>query len=182
MDMITPLEIQEKEFGRALKGFREEEVNEFLDQITLDLERLLAENEQLMMENQQLRDDLRKRQESETSVLNTLETAKALLDDISVSAEKRAQILLKNAELEAQTMMREAKESVARMKDEHEVMNNRLNTFRRKYRDLLEGELRHLEASSGDLFEPLRMEDLSDIPESGDMRSQGLERTIVNPK
>ena len=50
--MITPLEIQEKEFGRGLKGFKEEEVNEFLDQITLDLERLLAENDQLMMENQ----------------------------------------------------------------------------------------------------------------------------------
>ena len=50
--MITPLEIQEKEFGRGLKGFKEEEVNEFLDQITLDLERLLAENDQLQMENQ----------------------------------------------------------------------------------------------------------------------------------
>ncbi len=189
--MITPLEIQEKEFGRGLKGFKEEEVNEFLDQITLDLERLLAENEQLHMENQQLQEELKKFRESEHSVINTLETAKALMNDISVSAEKRAQILLKNAELEAQTMMREAKENVARMKDEHTVMNNRLATFRRKYRELLEAELRHLDGNSGDILQALSMDDLSDIPSSQDTVQkkapayydrQDLDKTIVNPK
>ena len=190
--MITPLEIQEKEFGRGLKGFKEEEVNEFLDQITLDLERLLAENDQLMMENQKLKDEIRRFQESEHSVINTLETAKALMNDISVSAEKRAQILLKNAELEAQTMMREAKETVARINDEHTVMNNRLATFRRKYRELLENELRNMEGSAGDLFEELNMDDLSEIPVSLNTKpkqtttayytKQDLQKTIVNPK
>jgi len=190
--MITPLEIQEKEFGRGLKGFKEEEVNEFLDQITLDLERLLADNEQLHMENQKLREELKKFQESEHSVINTLETAKALMNDISVSAEKRAQILLKNAELEAQTIMREAKENVMRMKDEHKVMNNRMATFRRKYRELLQAELRHLEGSTDEVLQALSMEDLSDIPVAQEMNqrqsapayygNQDLDKTIVNPK
>jgi cell division initiation protein len=190
--MITPLEIQEKEFGRGLKGFKEEEVNEFLDQITLDLERLLAENDQLQMENQKLREELKKFQESEHSVINTLETAKALMNDISVSAEKRAQILLKNAELEAQTMMREAKETVARMNDEHTVLTNKLATFRRKYKELLEGELRNLEGSAAELFAELSMDDLSEIPVSQNAKpkqtatafyaKQDLEKTIVNPK
>ena len=52
--MISPLEIQEKEFSRGLKGFKEDEVNEFLDQITLDLEHLLEENRQLKAEKQQM--------------------------------------------------------------------------------------------------------------------------------
>lgn len=190
--MITPLEIQEKEFSRGLKGFKEEEVNEFLDQITLDLERILAENDQLHMENQKLKDEISKFQESEHSVINTLETAKALMNDISVSAEKRAQILLKNAELEAQTMMREAKETVARINDEHTVMTNKLATFRRKYKELLENELRNMEGYAGDLFAELSMDDLSDIPESQNVRQtkpannyynrEDLQRTIVNQK
>ena len=190
--MITPLEIQEKEFGRSLKGFKEEEVNEFLDQITLDLECLLAENQQLLLENQKLRDDLKKFQESEHSVINTLETAKALMNDISVSAEKRAQILLKNAELEAQTMMREAKETAARMNEEHTQLTNKLMSFRRKYKEMLESELRQLEGSTNDLFDALSMDDLSDIPVSQNAKpkqtttafytKQDLERTIVNPK
>jgi len=182
--MITPLEIQEKEFSRGLKGFKEEEVNEFLDQITLDLERLLADNEQLYKENQQLKEELKKFQESEHSVINTLETAKALMNDISVSAEKRAQILLKNAELEAQTMMREAKETVARMNDEHIVLSNKLSTFRRKYKELLEGELRNLEGSASELAAALSMDDLSEIPSApkAGYTRQDLDRTIVNPK
>ena len=50
--MISPLEIQEKEFSRSLKGFKEDEVNEFLDRITLDLERILEENRQLRAEKE----------------------------------------------------------------------------------------------------------------------------------
>ena len=114
------------------------------------------------------------------------------MNDISVSAEKRAQILLKNAELEAQTMMREAKETVARINDEHTVMTNILATFRRKYKELLENELRNMEGYAGDLFAELSMDDLSDISESQNVRQtkpannyynrEDLQRTIVNQK
>ena len=58
--MISPLEIQEKEFSRSLKGFKEDEVNEFLDRITLDLERILEENRQLRAEKEQLTEELKK--------------------------------------------------------------------------------------------------------------------------
>lgn len=164
--MISPLEIQEKEFSRGLKGFKEEEVNEFLDQITLDLERLLEENRQLRADKEQLTEELRKYQESETSVLETLETAKALMGDISASAEKRAQILLKNAELDAQRMQREAKETVERMNDEHAALRSRLTGFRAKYRQLLETELQHFDSLSAELFPELGIEELSQLPES----------------
>ena len=41
--MIRPIDIQEKEFTRAVRGYKEEEVNEFLDEITVDLDSLLNE-------------------------------------------------------------------------------------------------------------------------------------------
>ncbi len=40
--MIRPIDIQEKEFGRAVRGYKEDDVNQFLDEITMDLERLLV--------------------------------------------------------------------------------------------------------------------------------------------
>ena len=164
--MISPLEIQEKEFSRGLKGFKEDEVNEFLDQITLDLERLLEENRQLRAEKEQLTEELRKYQNSETSVLETLETAKALMGDISASAEKRAQILLKNAELDAQRVQREAREAVERMNEENAAMRSRLTSFRTKYRQLLESELQRFDTLSAELFPELGIEELSELPES----------------
>jgi cell division initiation protein len=39
--MITPLDIQNKEFPKVVRGYKEEEVDGFLDLVTLDLEKLL---------------------------------------------------------------------------------------------------------------------------------------------
>lgn len=170
--MITPLEIQEKQFSKGLKGFKEDEVNEFLDEITLDLERLLEEERQmratieaLQEENQQLKEEMKKVQESQHSVIDTLETAKALMSDISASAEKRAQILMKNAEMEAQTMIRTAKEAVARMNEENAQIKNKLTGFRKKYKEMLERELKQFEDSAADLYEELSIDDLSELPD-----------------
>ena len=43
--MITPLEIQSKEFGRKMRGYDPEQVDEFLDRLTEDYEKLYREKE-----------------------------------------------------------------------------------------------------------------------------------------
>lgn len=45
--MVTPLDIQRKEFRRVFRGYDEQEVDEFLDRIAVELERLSRENEEL---------------------------------------------------------------------------------------------------------------------------------------
>ena len=42
--MITPQEIETKEFSKSMRGYNAEEVDEFLDMIILDLQQLLDEN------------------------------------------------------------------------------------------------------------------------------------------
>ena len=172
--MISPLEIQEKEFSRSLKGFKEDEVNEFLDRVTLDLERILEENRQLRAEKEQLTEELKKYKSSESAVLDTLETAKALMGDISASAEKRAQILLKNAEMEAQNMQREAKEAIERMNEESAALRGRVKSFRAKYRQLLEMELQHFDSMTEELFPELKSSPQAAAPKSAEKPRSGL--------
>ena len=86
--MIRPIDIQEKEFSKAVRGYKEDEVNEFLDEITIDLERLLDELRQTKEENSRLVEELERHKNSEGTVLETLEAAKGLMSDISASAEK----------------------------------------------------------------------------------------------
>ena len=38
--MITPLDIQNKSFTKAMRGYKAEEVDTFLDMLTLDMEKL----------------------------------------------------------------------------------------------------------------------------------------------
>ena len=80
--MIRPIDIQEKEFSRAVRGYKEDEVNAFLDEITLDLERLLNELRETKEENSRLVEELERHRGSEGTVVETLEAAKSLMADI----------------------------------------------------------------------------------------------------
>ena len=162
--MIRPIDIQEKEFTRAVRGYKEEEVNEFLDEITIDMERLIDELRQTREENSRLVEELERYRSSQGTVLETLEAAKALMADISVSAEKRADILLKNAELDAQLIQKEAKETADKIAEESEAVKTRFIDFRNRYKRLLQSELERFESLSGEMFPELGIDDFDDLP------------------
>lgn len=181
--MITPLDIQNKEFPKVVRGYKEEEVDGFLDLLTLDLEKLLEENKGLKEQIRVLSAEVERYRNSEGAVLETLEAAKALMGDISASAEKRAEILLKNAELDAELIQREAKENIERLSEEIISMRNRLNIFRTRYRSLLESEIEKFDTLSEELFADRDMEDLKKYTDAdiviGKVSSFGKE-TITN--
>ncbi|NCB44300.1 MAG: DivIVA domain-containing protein [Clostridia bacterium] len=158
--MITPLDIQEKEFPKAVRGYKEDAVDEFLDVITMDYEAMLLENDKLKTEVDRLKAELVRYSSTENAVLETLEAAKSLMGDISASAERRAEILLKNAELDAELVLREAKESVERLTEENEALHGRFKKFQARYKSLLESELERFDTLSLELFEELGMSDL----------------------
>lgn len=150
--MITPLDVQNKEFSKVVRGYKEEEVDEFLDLLTVDLEKLITENAGYKEQIGRLEKELDKYKVSETAVLDTLEAAKALMGDISASAEKRAEILLKNAELDAQIIQREAKEEAERLAEENIQLRSRFIEFRSKYKSLLESELEKFDTLANEIF------------------------------
>lgn len=153
--MITPLEIENKQFSKAMRGYNADEVDQFLDEITLDLQKLLAENERLNAKVESLESDLHQYKKSEASVLNTLESAKKLMKDISESAEKRAEIIIKNAQLDADVMQRDATESISKLTEESVKLKEKITRFRGRYKQMLEDELNELDGSSEELLADL---------------------------
>ncbi len=151
-EMITPLDIQNKEFAKGVRGYKEEEVDSFLDLLTIDLEKLLSENTALKEQNKRLSKELDKYKGSESTVVETLEAAKGLMREIAVSSEKRAEILLKNAELDAQLITREAKESIERLTEESQALRTRYENFRNRYKSMLESELERFDTFSNEIF------------------------------
>jgi cell division initiation protein len=150
--MITPADIQKKEFTRGVRGYKEDEVNSFLDLLTLDMDKLIKENLTLRDTIRNLNADIDRYKGSEGALFATLESAKDLMRDISASAEKRAEILLKNAELEAVRITREARESVDRINEESVEIAKRCDQFKTRYRALLQTELDRFDALSEDLL------------------------------
>ena len=194
--MITPADIENKDFSRVKKGYSPEEVDDFLDLIILDMEKLIRENRQLKEELGKAHVQVDKHMSTETSVYETLEAAKALMNDIAASAERRAEILLKNAELEANLITREAKESISRYTDEGNRLRERVETLRERYKKMLESELERLDFGGPDFladfendFLPASLTDIDEVTQIAELEEKqsnqpqqpvDLTKTMVN--
>ena len=154
--MITPNEIESKEFGSQVRGYNREDVDEFLDEIMIDYQGLIDENKKLRRDVETLNKELNDYKKSETSVMSTLEQAKSLMSDISSSAEKRAEIIIKNAQVDAAAITRDAKESISRLTQESEQLKSRVASFKERYRQMLTDELNKVDSSADDLFADLK--------------------------
>ena len=110
--------------------------------------------------------ELEKYKGAEGEVIKVLEQAKQLMGDISVSAEKRAEILLRNAELDAELTVREARDRAERLVDENKTLEKRYGEFRNKYKKMLEDKLARFENLDEDLyphFNDNKLEDLINV-------------------
>lgn len=152
--MITPKEIENKVFSSAMRGYKREEVDQFLDQILMDFELLLNENAALKNNVANMQQEIAERKKSENSVMQTLEQAKSLMSDISASAEKRAEVIIRNAQSDASKIVQDAKDSVLGLRRESETLRASLQNFRERYKSMLNDELNKLDVTEGaeDLF------------------------------
>ena len=110
--MIMPIDIDKKEFSRDKKGYNSREVDEFLDIIVADYEKILNDNRQMAHKIKSLEAQLAEAQKDDGAMVETLETAKKLMADISASAERRAELMMRDAELEAENMLADAKMNI----------------------------------------------------------------------
>ncbi|MDO4869968.1 MAG: DivIVA domain-containing protein [Bacillota bacterium] len=179
--MIKPADIQEKEFTRSMRGYKEEEVNEFLDQITIDMDTLIKELKETREENNRLVEELERIRGSEGSLVETLTAAKSLMADISASADKRAEVLLKNAELDAELMRKSAREDAEALAKESIAMKERFINFRNNYKRLLESELQRFESLSGELLPELGVDDFDDLPQSAKPETPEKQEDPLDP-
>lgn len=163
--MIMPIDIDKKEFTRDKRGYNSREVDEFLDLIVIDYERVLNDNRSMAHKIKALEKQLAEAQKSDTAMLETLETAKKLMADISASAERRAELIMRDAELEAENMILDAKMTVKKINEDHLTLKSKVERLRSNYKTMLTVELDKLEHDEYQLLPDLDRSDLEAIDE-----------------
>ena len=99
--MLTPLDIENKKFSKKLNGYSVDEVDDFLDQVTLEYEKLYKENNEYKEEVEQARKDLEHYRNVERTLQNTLVMAQTTADDIKSMAQKQADQIIRDAQSDA---------------------------------------------------------------------------------
>ena len=161
--MIMPIDIDKKEFSRDKKGYNSREVDEFLDIIVADYEKVLNDNRTMAHKIKALEKQLEEAQKDDNAMVETLETAKKLMADISASAERRAELMMRDAELEAENMLLDAKVTVRQLSDEHVILSNKVQRLRANFKKMLEAELQSLNDDVYGLLDDLDRSDVASI-------------------
>jgi cell division initiation protein len=138
---LTPLDIHNKEFKRSLRGYNEDDVNEFLDQVIKDYEVIIRENKELQNQIANLQERLDHFQNIEESLSKTIIVAQEAADEVKGNSKKEAQLTIREAEKNADRIINEALIKSSKVAFEIEELKKQASIFRTRFRTLLEAQL-----------------------------------------
>ena len=142
---ITPLDIQQKQFPMKFRGFDVEEVYAFLEVIREEMEDLLRENASLKESLQRIENQNKEYRDMETTHRETLLTAQQMVEDYKTNARKEAELIAKEAELKADTILKEAQEKVIKIHEDIIDLKGIRRHFKEELKRMVEGHLKMLE-------------------------------------
>lgn len=139
--MITPLEIQNKKFSKKMRGYDENEVDEFLDRLTEDYEALYRENANLKDRVQILEDKMKHYADMEASLQNALVLAQAAAEESTKNAQEKCDLMIRQAEEEARRIIERANEKIMDIENQYQEAKKQMYIFRTRFKTLLEAQL-----------------------------------------
>lgn len=150
---LTPLDIHNKEFARRLRGYDEDEVNEFLDQVIKDYEALIRENKELQNQIFNLQEKLDHFANIEETLSKTIIVAQEAADEVRNNAKKEAQLILKESEKNADRIINESLAKSRKVAMEVEELKKQASIYRARFRTLVEAQLELLNMDGWDKLE-----------------------------
>ena len=108
--MITPMDIHNKTFSKGLRGYSEEEVNDFLRQIVTDYEQIYREHREMEEEMDQMKVKLSNYERISDTMTATLQLAKDTAENVKKNAKRNADILISNAKMEGDRQVKDAED------------------------------------------------------------------------
>ena len=119
---LTPLDIRKQEFKRTMRGLDPDEVEAFLSMVADELELLIREKNSLNDELIKLRTQLKDYQQVEHTLRDTLVRAQNTVEESRTNSLREAEIIMHEAELQAEQIIKEAKDEVVRLRNEINIL------------------------------------------------------------
>jgi DivIVA domain-containing protein len=126
---LTPLDVRRYEFGRVLRGYDPERVDQFREQVADELERLVRLNQELEQKARSFHDQLKSFRERDKALNEALVHAQQLRSELREQAEKESSLLLREAQQQAEIILSNAQQGIRSLEDELAA----LDRFRRNY-------------------------------------------------
>ncbi|MCM3713121.1 DivIVA domain-containing protein [Halalkalibacter oceani] len=147
---LTPLDIHNKEFTRGFRGYDEDEVNEFLDQIIKDYEAVLREKKELFEQVTELDEKLEHFKNIEETLNKSILVAQESAEEVRRNAQKEAQLIVKEAEKNADRIINDALAKSRKIMMEMEELKKQASVYKMRFKMLIEAQMEMLKADEWD--------------------------------
>lgn len=135
--MLTPVDIENKDFKKVMRGYDVYEVESFIKDIVSDYEKLYRENSTMKDKIEMLSSSLTNYRNMEETMQNAMIVAQTTSEDIKRTAIDKANNILAEAELKAKNTVASAEKEIADLKAQYQSLKGEIDTFKSRIKALL---------------------------------------------
>lgn len=167
---LTPLDIHNKEFSRGFRGYDEDEVNEFLDQIIKDFEILIKEKKELEERLRNTNDRVSHFTSIEETLQKSILVAQEAAEEVRRNSQKEAKLIVREAEKNADRIVNESLSKARKIAMEIEELKKQSKVFRNRFKMLIEAQLDLIQTDDWDHLMEYEVDvtELERVEKSGD--------------
>lgn len=156
---LTPLDIHNKEFARGFRGFVEDEVNEFLDQVIKDYELIIREKRELEQQLKNANSRLDHYMKIEDTLKQSIIIAQEAAEEVKKNAHQEARLIIHEAEKNADRIVQEAIAKSRQIMMDMEDTKKQVMIYKSRFRMLVESQLELIENEEWE--QQLKIDDVS---------------------
>ncbi len=140
--MITPLDIENKKFSKQMvNGYNVEEVDEFLDDLTVEYARAYKDSSELKEKVEDLNNELARYRNIESTLQSTLVMAQKTAEEVKAVAKQQAEQIIKDAETNSREQASNLEAEIALKKKELDDIQKQFDIYKAKMESLLISQL-----------------------------------------
>lgn len=139
--MLTPLDIENKKFSKQVRGYSVEEVDDFLDELTLDYEKAYKESSEYKAKIDELTKDVEHYKNIEGTLQSTLVMAQSTAEEVKKVARQQADQIVSDAKGSAQKAVDDLEQEIVLKQKELDDLKKQIDIYKAKMEALLISQL-----------------------------------------
>lgn len=139
--MLTPLEIENRNFKKEFSGYCKDEVKDFLNVIGENYELIYKENLANKDKINMMSNAIKQYKNMEEALQSAILVAQSAGDEVVQNAKKKAENIIADAETKAAQLLSDASREVTRVSYEYEELKRSVEVFRTRVISLLNSQL-----------------------------------------
>jgi len=149
--MITPLDIENKKFAKQMmNGYSVDEVDDFLDDLTVEYEKMFKENAEFKAQIERLNEDIARYKAIEGTLQSTLIMAQSTADEVKEVASRQAEQIIAEAKMAAEKEVDELNHQIDMKQKELDDVQKQFDVYKAKMESLLISQLELLKEINKD--------------------------------